>query len=453
MRRTAVSLGMLLALAGCAGDPPLPAPSAELPAQWRYSVPGEADAVDAEWWKRFGSAELDLLVERARRDSHDVQAAEARLRQARAGVQLAGAALLPTLDGVLRASRYDVRHGDSSHDYRAALEASYEVDFWGRNRALRDAAGEQWRASRFDLDTLRLSLTAAVATAWLERAGFGERLRIAELDLASAERILATLESRERAGAAMPLELAQQRALVAGRRGEVAALRQQLNQSEVTLGVLLGVAPQSLHLSGTLPEGLVAPRIDSGVPAQLLVRRPDIARAEAQLAAADADLAAARAALFPRVVLNAGGGFASERIGSLLDDPFHELSAALLAPIFDGGQLSALRDQADARRTELLADYRQSIVVALAEVESGLNAIAGLDARLRAQDEQVHQARLAFALADSRYRAGAENLLTLLDAQRTLYAAQDLQALLWQARLQASVALYKALGGGWKEEG
>ncbi|MNN02389.1 Outer membrane protein OprM precursor [compost metagenome] len=240
---------------------------------------------------------------------------------------------------------------------------------------------------------------------------------------------------------------------MAGQRVAVASLRQQLNESEVALGVLLGVAPQLLRLSGTLPEDLAGPRIDSGMPSQLLGRRPDIARAEAQLAAADADLAAARAALFPRVTLAAGSGFASDRVGDLLNSPLHELSAALLAPIFDGGRLSALRDQADARRTELLADYRQSIVVALAEVESGLNAVAGFDARLQAQAEQVRQARLAFELADSRYRAGAENLLTLLDAQRTLYAAQDLQAALRQARLQASVALYKALGGGWKEEG
>ncbi|MBO3274863.1 efflux transporter outer membrane subunit [Pseudomonas schmalbachii] len=452
MKRRFLWMASALALAGCAGEPEPRVPSVELPAQWRHAAPGEADAVDADWWRRFGSAELDALVERARRDSYDIQAAEARLRQARAAATVAGAALLPTVDGVMRAARQD-GPGDAYHDYRVGLEASYEVDFWGRNRALRDAAGQQFRASRFDLDTLRLSLTAAVATAWLERAGLGERLRIAELDLASAERVLATLQSRESAGAAMPLELAQQRALVAGQRVAVASLRQQANESEVALGVLLGVAPQSLQLSGVLPDDLAGPRIDSGMPAQLLGRRPDIARAEAQLAAADADLDAARAALFPRVTLGAGSGFASNHVGDLLNSPLHELSAALLAPIFDGGRLSALRDLSAARRTELLADYRQSIVVALAEVESGLNAVSGFDARLQAQAEQVRQARLAFELADSRYRAGAENLLTLLDAQRTLYAAQDLQAALRQARLQASVALYKALGGGWKEEG
>ncbi|MBB4862787.1 NodT family efflux transporter outer membrane factor (OMF) lipoprotein [Pseudomonas nitritireducens] len=442
-----------LLLAGCSLQEPAPPAEIAAPAAWTHTATPAAVAVDAQWWKQFGSAELDELVQRAARDSYDLQAAEARLRQARASLRIAGAPLLPEVNGTLNASRQGRLGGNADVDgntFGLGLQTRYELDLWGRNRALRDAARAQWQASEYDLHSVHLSLTAAVATAWLEHAGLGERLRIAGLNLKNAEDVLATLESRQRAGAAMPLELAQQRALLAGLQVEQADLRQQVAQSEVAVAVLLGAARQSLRLQNSALSRLRDPDIAAGVPSQLLSRRPDLARAEAQLQSAAADLGAARAALFPQLTLGLDLGSGGPRLGDLTDNPLYQLSGGLVAPIFNNGRLSGQRDLAQARQEELLADYRAAIVSAFGEVESGLDAISGLDTRLQAQAEQVRQAERAFDLANSRYRAGAEDLLVLLDAQHTLYAAQDGLASLRQLRLQASVALYKALGGGWQ---
>lgn len=447
-------LSLLCALlAGCSLQEPAPPHQIAAPAAWTHTAAPAAVQLDTQWWRQFGSGELDRLVARAARDSYDVQAAEARLRQARASLQIAGAPLLPEVNGTLNASRQGRLGGNADVDgnsFGLGLQTRYELDLWGRNRALRDAARAQWQASEFDLRSTHLSLTAAVATAWLEHAGLSERLRIAGLNLKNAGDVLATLESRQRAGAAMPLELAQQRALLAGLRVEQADLRQQVAQSEVALAVLLGSSRQSLHLQAVSLSELNDPGIAAGLPSQLLSRRPDLARAEAQLQSAAADLGAARAALFPQLTLGLDLGSGGTRLGDLADDPLYSVSGGLLAPIFNHGRLSGQRELARARQEELLADYRSAIISAFGEVESGLDAIEGLDARLQAQAEQVRQAERAFELANSRYRAGAEDLLVLLDAQRTLYAAQDGLASLRQLRLQASVALYKALGGGWQ---
>lgn len=446
---------LCLVLAGCSLQEPAPPHQIAAPVAWRHTAAPADAQLDTQWWRQFGSAELDQLVARAARDSYDLQAAEARLRQARAALQIAGAPLLPEVNGSLQAARQGRLGGNADAEgntFGLGVQTRYELDLWGRNRALRDAAQAQWQASEFDLHSVHLSLTAAVATAWLEHAGLSERLRIAGMNVKNAGDVLATLESRQRAGAAMPLELAQQRALLAGLRVAQADLRQQVAQSEVAVAVLLGSTRQALRLQADTLNTLNDPGVATGVPSQLLVRRPDLARAEAQLRSAAADLGAARAALFPQLTLGldvTGGG---SRLGDLVDNPLYQVSGGLVAPIFNNGRLSGQRDLAQARQEELLADYRAAIITAFGEVESGLDAIDGLEARLQAQNEQVRQARRAFELANSRYRAGAEDLLVLLDAQRTLYAAQDSLASLRQLRLQASVALYKALGGGWQVE-
>lgn len=197
-------------------------------------------------------------------------------------------------------------------------------------------------------------------------------------------------------------------------------------------------------------NALQAMPLAAGLPSDLLLRRPDLARAEAQLRAADADLRAARAALLPRLDLSAGAGGNASSLSRVLANPLYSLAAALSAPIFDGGALAAARDASSARREELLASYRQRIVEAFADVQTALNAGAGVEARWRAQQEVQAQAARALQLAEERYQAGADDLLNLLDAQRSLYAAEDQSAQLHLARLQSSVALARALGGGWQ---
>lgn len=453
MKHRLLPLFAALVLGGCARQEPLASATPLAPTQWQHAAQA-ATPISSDWWHGFANAELDRLVEQALQANDDLAAAVARVRQAEASARMAGAPLLPQLDGNLGAGREGRLGGDAEvagTGYSAGLAASYEVDLWGRLHVGRDSALAQLQASQFDRAALQITLSAGVVSSWLQRVGLDQRLRIAVLNLDNAERVLRTVESRQSAGAATRLELAQQRGVVAEQRRALAALSQQSEDSRVALAVLLGQGSSArLGLAEQQLEALHLPTVAAGVPSELLVRRPDLARAEAQLAAANADVQAARAALLPRLNLTANAGGNARRVADVFADPVYSLAAALVAPIFDGGYLAANRDLAVARHAELLADYRSQVVSAFADVQLALNALAGIEAQWQAQQAVLEQAELAFRLSESRYRAGAETLLTLLDTQRTLYAAQDDSAQLQLARLQAGVALYRALGGGWQ---
>ncbi len=455
----ALVLGAWL-LAGCAvpsadADRAVTAPSA-----WRSTPPvvAQAGLPDAQWWRGFGSAELDAMIERAQAGNHDLAMSAARVQAARAQASIAGAARLPVLSGAVDASR-DARVGGrgaaDSDSHFVGFAARYELDLWGRLAASRREALQGVRASEFDRDAARLGLNAQVASAWLQWTALREREAIARDNLDNARRVLRLVESRHRAGAATPLELAQQRGLVAARQRELAALTQQAGDAATALALLFGLpsSAQGWPLAGDARlEAVRVPAVDAGMPSELLVRRPDIALAEARLAAADANVQAARAALLPSVSLSATLGWrGGSAAGNLFDNPAYGLVAGLAAPIFDGGRLRGEQALAEARREELLQAYRRSIAAAFADTETALNGLAGLDAQADIQAEELLQARRAAELSESRYRAGAETLLSLLDAQRTLYGARDQQVQLLQSRLQARVALYRALGGGWRE--
>lgn len=451
----ALAAGVAAALSACAGPGgSTPADAAVVVAPpVRFSAPAApGNAVNRDWWRGFGSEELNALVASAQSQSLDLAAAIARVRQAQASARIAGAALLPALDGNLDASRQGRIGGNGDVNgtvMTAGLSASYEVDFWGGNRASAAAAQASLQASAFDRDTVRLTVTAGVANAWLQAVALRERIAIGLRNLGNAERLLTVVTSRANAGSATQLELAQQRGLVAGQQRALAALRQQEAEARTAIAILLGQAASPALAAQTLAP-LQMPTIGPGLPSELLARRPDVARAEAQLAAASADIQAARAAMLPRLTLVATVGGSGERVSRVLDNPVYSLAAGLAAPIFNGGRLAGRRDLALARQEELLAGYRAAIVAAFGDVEVSLNAAAGLEAQTRAQTEELAQARRALALAESRYRAGAETLLVLLDAQRTLYAAQDAAVQLKAQRLRAVVDLNKALGGGWQ---
>ncbi len=426
-------LTLAVLLAGCAST--VPETAAPVPAE------------SSSWLQSFGSAELDQLVALAQRQSLDSATALARLRQAQASSRIAGADLWPQASASLRASRESGNASAAGSEMAIGFSARYEVDFWGRQRGAQDAALADLRASQFDRDTVRLTLIARVASSWLQVLALREQQALAEQQLSNAQRLLQLVESRSRAGAALPLDLAQQRGLVAAQQRSVAALAQQAADSQTTLAVLLGQPNAELPPLAAAWADVHVPAITPGLPSSLLARRPDIARAEARLAAADARVAVARAAMLPSVSLTADIASDGPRLRRLFDNPLYTLAAGLTAPIFDAGRLSAGHDLAQAQREELLANYRASILAAFGDMAQALNAIAGLDAQLLAQHEALAQARRALQLAESRYRAGADTLLVLLDAQRTLASAQDSLVQLQLARLQAAVSLFQALGG------
>ncbi|MGE7955434.1 efflux transporter outer membrane subunit [Pseudomonas sp. NPDC089530] len=451
-----------LLLAACSGPAPRPDSGLRAPAAWYSPHTAAATQDNRQWWTRFGSPELDRLIEQARLGSHDLAAAMARVRQAQATAVIAGAPLLPELKGALNANRQklmrgngysqlDTNSGNDAVDYfDASLSASYEIDFWGGRRAARDSAVDSLRASEFDQATVELTLLSGVANSYAQVLSLREQSRIAELNLANAQSVLRLVQTRFDAGSATALELAQQKSLVAAQQRQLPLVQQQAEDARITLAALLGQPVQNLELGQQPFTRLTWPSIDAGVPSELLSRRPDIASAEARLAAAQADVTVARAAMLPTVTLSASLGSGSNTASQILRSPFYNLTGALVAPIFNAGRLSAERDKARARQEELLETYRGAIVNGFADVEKALANIRGLDRQRQWQSEELQQAQTAFDLSQSRYQAGAADLLTVLETQRTLYAAQDQNVQLRLSRLQASVALYKALGGGWK---
>ncbi|WP_372437399.1 efflux transporter outer membrane subunit [Pseudomonas chlororaphis subsp. aureofaciens] len=451
-----------LLLVACSGPAPRPDSGLQAPPAWHSPHTAAAQQDNRQWWTRFGSPELERLVEQARLGSHDLAAAMARVRQAQASAVIAGAPLLPAVNGTFNANRQKLMRGngysqlnaDSNNkavDYfDAGLSASYEIDFWGGKRAARDSALLGVQASEFDQATVELTLLSGVANSYAQVLSLREQSRIAELNLANAQSVLRLVQTRYDSGSATALELAQQKSLVAAQQRQVPLVRQQAEEALITLAALLGRPVQSLTLSDQPLARLNWPDIDAGVPSDLLARRPDIAGAEARLAAARADVKVARAAMLPSVTLTANLGSGANQFDDVLRSPFYNLTAGLVAPIFNNGRLSAERDRATARQQELLESYRAAIVNGFADVEKALNSIRGLDQQRQWQDEELRQAQRAFEIAQSRYQAGAADLLTVLETQRTLYTAQDQNVQLRLSRVQSSIALYKALGGGWK---
>jgi outer membrane protein, multidrug efflux system len=450
-----------LVLAACLGacaltQSPLPPPPA-VPTGWAETAPAGASQPAADWWRSFGSDELGALVSAALAANPDLGIAVERVRQAEAQARIAGAPLFPQLDFSAatshRVEKPDGGRRQASNAASATFGASYEIDLWGGNAASLRAAEFALRASRFDAETVRVTLIAGVANGYFQLLSLRGRLAIARENLATAERVFKVVDARVRNGAASKLDLARQQAAVLTQRASIPPLELQERQTLYALAILTGRAPLGFAPAGNSVTALAVPGIAPGLPAELLLRRPDLASAEAQLASANANITAARAALLPGISLTGSLGLASNVLLNFLSGPTVALSlgASLLQPIFDGGRLRGQLDVASSRERELVETYRKAVLAALADVEAALAAGGRTAEQELLQAQVVEQARTALRLAEIRYREGADDLLTVLDAQRTLFQAEDQLAQVRLARLQASVNLHKALGGGWRQ--
>ena len=443
---------LMTAIAGCASltTSPVPSPELAMPAGYQQSAGEAGNPAPADWWKAFNAQELSALVDDAQKGSPDLAIAAERVRQAEAAVRVAGASLFPAVNASANTSRQS-GNGNSSGS-SASLSASYEVDLWGRNASLTRSAQSSAQATGFDAETARLSLIAGVADAYFEVLGLRGRLAIARDNLATAERVLGVVQARYENGAASALDLSRQRTAVEQSRAAIPPLELSERQTLAALAILTGRPPEGFDIQGAALTPLDVPAIAPGLPAELLTRRPDVASAEANLQAANADLAAARAALLPSISLTGAAGKATDALLSLAGGPGATvgIAASLLQPIFDGGRLRAQRSIAESRERELVQSYRGAILAALGDVEKALAATSGTEEQERLQQGVVEQARKSLSLAEIRYKEGADDLLSTLDAQRTLFQAEDQLASLRLSRLEAAVALYKALGGGWQ---
>jgi NodT family efflux transporter outer membrane factor (OMF) lipoprotein len=410
-----------------------------------------------DWWQGFGDPQLTALMDRAHTGNLDIAQAAARLRQADARARQAGAALLPSLGLNANVNTLYGQTGGTSRretDYGAALGASYELDFWGKNRDAADAAGFARDASAADRTTVALTVTSSVADTYFQLLALRERLAVARANLKSSEEILGIVQRRVKAGYAANSELTQQMAAIAADKAGLPALEQQELEARTALAILLGRPPEGFTVAGENLSSLNAPVVQPGLTSDLLRRRPDIAGAEANLKAAHADLAAARAAFLPDITLTANGGLAYPALAAAIDTlPGTGLAAnaaaSLVQVIFDGGKLRAKTDEAKAREDELLAAYRAAVIAAFADVENALGSLQHLSIQEGALKEQVAQDEKVLRAAQRKYLAGYTDFLAVIDAERTLYAARDQYSDVRRARLVAAVALFKALGGGW----
>jgi multidrug efflux system outer membrane protein len=451
----AASLAATLALGACATTGSAPAPAPGVPPDWAEPALSGATAPAPDWWRSFGSEELSALVAAALGSNPDIAIAAERVRQAEAQTRIAGASLFPELSFGAATSRRETRPDGgawtASDGSSAAFSASYEIDLWGRNASGLRSAESSLRASRFDFETVRLTLLSGVASGYFQVLSLRGRLVIARENLSIAERVLKVVDARVRNGAASALDLARQQGAVLTLRASIPPLELQERQTLYALAILVGRPPEGFDAAGASVTALAVPRVAPGLPAELLARRPDLASAEAQLAAANADVAAARAALLPSIALTGSAGLASNVLINFLSAPTAALAlgASLLQPIFDGGRLRGQVDAAASRERELVENYRKSILAALADVEGALASGGRTADQETLQAQVVEQARIALRLAEIRYREGVDDLLTVLDAQRTLFQAEDQLTQVRLSRLQASIGLFKALGGGW----
>jgi NodT family efflux transporter outer membrane factor (OMF) lipoprotein len=337
------------------------------------------------------------------------------------------------------------------------LSASYEVDFWGKNRATADSARYLAGASRAEQDTVGLTTLAGVANGYFQVLALRERLSIARSNRDTAQQLLAVVQARFDAAIASPIDLATQKTALDAAQIAISDLQQTEVEARTALALLLGRVPEQFEVHGQAMDSLREPAVGAGLPSELLTRRPDILLAESNLRAGHADLIVARAALFPSLSLTGGAGVQNPAlpaavltIGGL--GPSFTLGANLVQPIFNRGKLQAQRDEVQARNVELLSQYRASIVAAFGDVENALAAIQHLNDAREFQIDNVAQSERAFEGAQARYQAGSVDFLTLLEAQRTLFAARDQLIQYKLARLQALVSLCKALGGGWSQQ-
>ena len=456
--KKSIVIAVAIALGGCATVSPHVQPNVSAPAQWNEAAAQPSTPLSTEWWSAFDSAELKALVDAALAGSPDLAIATERVRQAEAQVRIAGATLFPVLNlGAGTSRRVTDREGQPSQRSDASnitFSASYEVDLFGRNAAGVRAADASYRASGFDRDAARLTLIAGVATSYFEVLSLRGRLAIARENLAIAERVLSLVEVRARNGAASQLDVERQHAQVLSQRAALLPLEQLEKQTLAALAVLIGRVPEGFGVKAASLADLRIPEVNPGLPAELLVRRPDLAAAEAQVAAANGNVAAARAALLPSIELTGSAGLTSAALLTFLSGPQSAVSLALslFQPIFDGGRLRGQVAVSESRERELAEAYRKAILSAFSDVEQALVAVSRSAQREAIQVEAQQRARNALRLAEIRYREGADDLLTVLEAQRTLFQAEDQLASIRFDRLSATVALYKALGGGWSAE-
>ncbi len=459
MKNRGLSLVALLLLAGCATSLPkvdeakLPPVPAEFKENWTIAAPAAAQP-RGEWWKAFNDPVLDQLVERAGRSNASIEVAAARLRQARAFVRATDADRSLQVGVGASAQRAQGFVGGNDGPPRslflAGAELSYEVDLFGRLSHASNAAALDAQAREALLQSTRLLIQAQVAQAYLALRALDDERVLVRNTLSAYRATLALTERRWRAGDVAELDVARAATEVAATESEAFALDRRRAELEHGLAVLLGEVPANFQVAAEEWKSEL-PSIPAGVPSTVLTRRPDVAAAQNQMLATQARIGVAKAAYFPNVSLTGFGGYASTDISDLFQWSSRAwlLGAFASLPVFDGGRRKAGVESASADLDGAVATYREQILVAFRDVEDQLAALRLLSEQSQAQTRAVTSASRTTSLSDARYRAGFVSQLELLDAQRSELRNRREELQVRSARYQSTVALVRALGGGW----
>jgi NodT family efflux transporter outer membrane factor (OMF) lipoprotein len=461
--RTVVVIGLLVS-AGCATGGKYVRPEAPVPpafkeaGTWKEAQPND-EATRGTWWEIFKDEPLNALEARLDVSNNTLRAAQAQFDQARALLRSAAASRSPQVSGTGAPTR--INHSENTpnwsataaehySDYLLRLDASYELDVWGRVRNTVAAARATAQASAADLEVVRLSLHAELAANYFAVRALDAEREILQSSVAAYEKALELTRNRYKGGVASAVDVAQAEAQLEGTRAQSIDVQARRAQVENAIAVLVGEPASAL----TVPVMALAgepPPIPAGLPADLLERRPDIAAAERRVAAASAQVGVARAAFFPALMLTAATGFESAALVDLIRgvSGFWTAAPAAAVALLDGGRRRAVSDQAKAGYERTVALYREATLTALREVEDQLATL-----RVLAEEATVQQAALAaseraLALSTNRYKGGIATYLEVIAAQNAALNSRRTGASILARRLTASVLLVKALGGGW----
>ena len=465
--RLSVLAGLLL-LPGCNFAPDYHRPETEQPAAykesadtspWQPAKPAD-DIPRGAWWTMFGDDQLNGLEDKVTSANQDIKAAVARFDQARAASEIARAQFYPTVGSSANYTRQrqsstvaNPRPITTYNDMLFNLDISYEVDLWGRVRNSVNSAEFKEQASAGDLASLDLSTHAELASDYFTLRGDDAQQTILDQTVVAYRKAYELTVRRHDGGAAAESDVDQAKDQLETARTQAEDVRLRRAQLEHAVAILIGVPPAEFSLPPKAqPEG-PPPVVDPGLPASLLERRPDVAAAERRAASANADIGVARAAFYPTLTLSAMGGFESAMPSSWLKAPSRiwSLGPALDLPIFDGGQRNGVTDQAIAAFNEAAANYRQTVLDAYRDVEDNLAALRQLSAEAESQAGAVAASGRALHQAELRYTGGLTTYLEVAQQQNNALQAQLSAADISARRMTASIALVKAMGGGWKE--
>jgi multidrug efflux system outer membrane protein len=440
--------------AACAVGPDYERPAVPVPERFEAAPAGQAASPDAPWWEAFDDPVLTSLLEEALAENRDLVAATARVEQAAALLTAARAPLFPQLGYEASGTRTQAAGGpprpEPATTYADLATAAWEIDLWGRIRRETEAARASLLASEEARRGVVLTLTANVVGGYLQLRSLDQQLAVVRETVRTREGSVRLFEARRRAGVVSDLEMAQVRSELEAARAAIPVLELQLEDTENALSILLGRNPGPVERGRPIAE-IGAPAIPSGLPSDLLDRRPDLRVAEETLVAANALLGAARARYFPTISLTGAFGGVSPDLDALFDGPSETWSYAgsITGPLFAGGAIRAQSRQAEARRRETLANYELAVQNAFRDAETSLAAAQRTRERLEILDRQVTSLRDYARLARRRYEGGYTSYLEVLDSERTLLSSEVTLAQAQADYRNARVGAYKALGGGW----